>query len=382
MTFLAHLFDREADRCFAEAARLAPADPRWPYGRGVIALKRDPDNAVVFLRKAADTADSWAGARSFVHLQLAETLLERRQLDEAETLIRDELRREPGNRRATFDLGLLAVARGNDTVAEEYFRAARAGRGSGASKKATVQLAALAGARGDGTAVANYTKEAAVLPEDPPWPDPLLDQILELRVGHRRWEREVDQLEREGKYGEAAGVYLGQIKEHPTSRAYVGAGFNLARLHDYEHALPLLREGVRLDPESAQAHYSLALTQFTRAENEWQVSPGSPQAKEWLRETVQEARRAVALKPDHDQAYRFWGLSLKYLGEAKAAVEPLRKAVDCRPDSFDLQLELGETLLETNEDREAATYLENARRLDPQNPRALKALESLRAKKD
>jgi predicted Zn-dependent protease len=75
-------------------------------------------------------------------------------------------------------------------------------------------------------------------------------------------------------------------------------------------------------------------------------------------------------------------LSLKSLGESKAAVEPLRNAVACRPESFDLQLELGEALLDAGQEREAQTHLENAQRLQPENRRPAEALERLRNKKN
>src|SRR5439155_26324020 len=138
---------------------------------------------------------------------------------------------------------------------------------------------------------------------------------------------------------------------------------------DYESALGLLREALRLDPDSAQAHYTLALVQFGRAEKEWKQSPGSAQAKEWLRDTVTHAQRAAELKPDTARNYLHWGLALKYLGEPTAAVAPLRKGVACRPVDFDLQLALGEVLLETGQRQEAETYLENARQLDPKDKR-------------
>ena len=93
-------------------------------------------------------------------------------------------------------------------------------------------------------------------------------------------------------------------------------------------------------------------------------------------------RRAAELRPGYARAYLFWGLALKYLGEPAAAVEPLRKGVLGHPEEFDLQLALGEALLQTGQDREAQTYLENARRLDPDDPRPAQDLERLRHKKN
>ncbi len=72
---------------------------------------------------------------------------------------------------------------------------------------------------------------------------------------------------------------------------------------------------------------------------------------------------------------------MKQLGDPAAAVAPLRLGVACRPELFDLQLALGEVLLETGRVQDAETHLENARRLDPNDPRPKQALQRLRQKK-
>jgi tetratricopeptide (TPR) repeat protein len=191
----------------------------------------------------------------------------------------------------------------------------------------------------------------------------------------------VDELEREHRYAEAARAYLDQLEKQPTARAYVGAGLNLVRLGDYDQGLPLLRQAVSLDPDSANPRYTLALALFTRAEKQWSQTPNSPAVKEWLREVVDQARRTTELKSDHARAYLFWGLALKYLGEPAAAVPPLRQGVACLPGEIELQLALGEALLEVGQLDEAESHLENARQLDPKDPRPVQALERLRVKK-
>jgi tetratricopeptide (TPR) repeat protein len=374
MVLLAHRFDREADYCFAEACRLDPTQARWPYARGVIALKRDPNHALPLLRQAASgNASSEDGVA--IRLQLAEALLERQELDEAERLFRAEWQRNPDNARAIFGLGLAALARGDTANARKFLMSV--GSNEYTRKRATVQLAALARANGDVAAAKAYEQEAAALLDDPRWPDPVLDETTRLRVGRRGREREIDELEKQHRYAEAARAYLDELRQHPTLRTYIGAGKNLARLHEYGQALSLLRQAVRLDPDNPQAHYTLAQAQFTRAEREWQQAPGSLEIKEWFREVIQHARRATELKPDHAMAYLFWGLSLKYLGKPAEAVAPLRQGVACRPEQIELQLALGEALLESGQYAEAKIHLQNARRLDPNDLRPPTALKRL-----
>jgi tetratricopeptide (TPR) repeat protein len=379
MVLLAHLFDLDADRCFAEAARLAPREPRWPHGRGVIALKRDPDNALFFLRQAAAVTDPLREDHSAYRLQLAETLLEQQQTEEAERLFQGEWRLRPGDPRTALGLGRIALARGDRPSARELLTIAQ---GSPfARKTATAQLAALAQAGGDRQAALECAKRAGELPEDAAWPDPLLDEVFSLQTGHRHFERTLAELERQHQFAEAAEMWLERVREHPTARALVGAGINLARLGDYERAIPLLRQAVALDPASVQAHYTIALAQFSRAEKEWLLAPGSVQGKEWFREVIEHARRAAELKPDHARAYLFWGLAWSYLGRPADAVLPLRQGVTCRPEVFELQLALGEALLEVGQEKEAQTHLANARRLDPKDPRPAQALQRARTKR-
>jgi tetratricopeptide (TPR) repeat protein len=375
LTLLAQLFDAEADLCLVQAARLEPSDGRWTYGRAMIALKRRPDEAVPLLREAeARTSGSGTTYDSAVRFRLAETLLERGAWQEAEQLFQTLWRQHPGDPRAALGLGRIAREHGDRPDAVKYLNTAR--RSPFARKTATVYLAALARAAGEPADA--YEEELATLPEDPAWPDPFMDRVRDLAVGRRRRERQVDELEREQRYAEAAEVWLEQVAQAPTAQAYVGAGVNVARLGDYERALPLLRQALRLNPDSAQAHYTLALVLFTRTEKQWQHSPDSAECREWLREVVEHARRAVELKPDYAMAYLFWGLALKYLGRPEEAIEPLRRGVTCRPDSFELQLALGEVLLASGHTTEAETHLENARRLDAKDPRPIQALRQLR----
>jgi tetratricopeptide (TPR) repeat protein len=344
LTFQAYQIEPEADRSFEQAATLDPTDPRWPYGRGRLALKSSADAAVPFFRQAA-ALDSKPEFRSAARLQLAEVLLEQGKTDEAAGLYRSE---PANNQRAAFGLALVAVAKGDEKAATVALTALRTSPLT--RRRATVQLAALARAGGDAAVAEAYEREASALPEDPPWPDPLLEQAAKMRVGGPGRETERDRLTR--------------------------TGMAAARAGRFDQAEPMLRESLRLAPGSATAHFNLAAVLSARAESE-----GGPVAKDRFREAAAEAKRATELKPDFARAYLIWGTCLRHLGEHAAAVEPFRKGVACLPTDAELQLGLGESLLDSGDAAGAESHLENARRLAPNDPRPPKALERLRAKK-
>jgi tetratricopeptide (TPR) repeat protein len=375
VAYLANLLDRDADVCLAEAARLNPRDVRWPYVRAVIASKRDPVNAIPLLRKAATASQPSAKYRSMARLFLAELLLEQGELDEAEQIYREELPNRTSADRATLGLGLVARARGENAAAVELLTKAHEHPSS--RIQATIQLAALARARGDVEEAEKLEAEAAALPDDAPWPDPMLAELSQHKVGRRAREGSIADLENKGDFAGAARAYLRQADEKPTAEAYVGAAVNLARLHQYDLANQYLQKAAELDPERSKTHYTIALVNMTWGEQEMANDPDSPQATRCFRRVVSSAQRATELKPDYAQAYLFWGLALNHLGETKAAIEPLRKGVACRPDLFDLQLALGQVLLETDQTQEAQQALENAKRLRPDDPRPARLLGEL-----
>jgi protein O-GlcNAc transferase len=375
LVLLAHHFDDDAEFCFTEAARLDPRDPRWPYGLGMIVLKWDVERSLPLMQQAVTAADSKPAYRTAMRLQLAEALLQGGHFSEAEAIFREEQRLEPQSPRVALGLGLAAMARGDAEAATKCLLLARAT--PLARKRATAQLAALARTRGDLRAADAYELEIAQWPDDPPWLDPFLEDMVRVQTGRMARDRQIAKLERQQRFAEAAEICLEQIKEQPTPLAYLGAGSNLARAGDYQRGLTLLRKAIQLEPDSANAHTALAVTVFTRAEKEWHKSPDAPQVKEWFREVIEHARRAAELRPDHGHAYLYWGLSLKYLGEPAQAIAPLRKGVACQPAGLALQLALGEALLEAGKRQEAQTHLEYARLLAPNDSRTVQALQRL-----
>jgi Flp pilus assembly protein TadD len=378
MIFLVEGFPHEADVCLAQADQLQPGEPKWPYARGFLLSKQNPEAAVALFRRAVSLADARPNYEPAMTMQLAEALLQIGHLDEAEKVFQREAELRPGNLRAAFGLGQCAAVRGDDALAAKLLWTARTT--PFARKRAISRLAMIARARGDVSASAKFEAEARVLPEDAPWPDPFREEVSRLGVGAMARTRLIAELEGQENYSEAAAEWLKRLEEKPSPSAYVGAAANLTKLGDPERALPLLAKAVAAYPESASVHAQYATTLFARASKGWKA-PGSADARESLRKVVEHARRATELRPDQADAYLHWGQALRLLGEPTAAMAPLRTGVACQPSQMEYQLALGEALLEAGEYKEAASYIDHARLLAPNDPRPLRAQEQLSQKK-
>jgi tetratricopeptide (TPR) repeat protein len=368
MTLQANGYGVEANPFFAEAQRLDPGDGRWPYFRALAAISEDSEAALPFLRLAAAGRLPEKGQESAVQLRLAEALLERQEFEEAEELFQEEWQKHPGDPRAGFGLGLIALDRGQPDAAEKYLTAAR--KSPTACKQATAQLAALARRRGDLDAAARLEQEFATLPnEAPPWPDPLLMDLSRKRVGANASAQALLQLEAQHRFQDAANAYIQRLKQEATAQNYVGAGLNAVFSGQTDLGLKLLREGIRIDPERADSHFALAQAFYQAGMSERERAPGSLTAKARLFEAAMAARRATELRPDNASAFQLWGQALMNRGEWSAAVSPLRQALAIRPEVFDIQLALGEALLEAGQLQEAEIHLKNAQKLNPKDER-------------
>jgi tetratricopeptide (TPR) repeat protein len=379
MLLIAHLFDREAEFCFIKANQLNPNDPRWPYVRGHIALKKDPPNAASFLRQSIATTGPGEEYRTTAKLLLAEWLLETGDLDRAAELFNQELGPPPGQPRAVYGLAMIVSRRDDQKTAIRLWSSLLSNEN--AKKQANIYLAGLARSRGDEESAKRFERVANSLPEPVAWPDPMYDVIPTLAVGRRGRERMIFFLEQRHQYYEAVQAWLAELEIERTPKALIGAGINYVRMGNYDAGIAYMREALERDPNSPIATFNLALALFTRAEKEADKNPGSSEVRNWFQEIVAQARRTTELKPDHAKAYLFWGLSLMHLGDFKGAVEPFRKGLIAKPENFELQLALGQALARLGNASEAETYLKNAQQLDPNDPRPAQEINKLRAKK-
>jgi tetratricopeptide (TPR) repeat protein len=166
----------EAEQCLAQAASLAPDEPRWPYLLGVQIAGADREKALPYLRHAVELVARADRFNTAPRLRLAETLVQLDQAGEAKEHYLKVLRAQPDNARAHYGLGLVALAQDDPRTAEECFT--WAAQSPLARRKANAQLARLAQGRGSKDA-AEFARLATQLPKDLAWPDPYVEESLQ-----------------------------------------------------------------------------------------------------------------------------------------------------------------------------------------------------------
>jgi tetratricopeptide (TPR) repeat protein len=362
--FLANEMEEPSQVCFAQAERLNPGDPRWPYLYGVPLMSQgDRAGALPYQRRAAELSDSAAETNTAPRLLLAENLLALGQTDEAEEQFRRVLARRPDDVRAQFGMGLLAYAREDWPASRDHLL--RCLTSPQARQKASALLSAVSQRLGDTAGADRYRAQADRFPKDFDWADPYATEYLNWAAKKRARYRLVEQLEAAGRLADAVAVLRPMATEFPDDHlAQFTLGKYLGQLGDYAGAERALRRALELAPDKAQAHYYLSLVLMKEGEALLRQGEADP-ARAALREAGEEARQALAITPDNGFAHMSLGLTLKYLGDRPGAIAALRRAVGCNPELAELQFYLGELLADDGQGAEARRYLRQALDLAP-----------------
>ncbi len=317
-----------ASVCFLQAARLAPGEPRWPYLAGESLLRTgDADAALPPLRAAVASADASGDGGLWPRLRLAEALMLLGRDAEAEEPLHRCLEQEPDHPSIHLGLGLIADHRGNLETARRHLQ--RCAHSPFTRQHACACLAAVCQRLGDRTAASQYARSAAAFPQDQHWHDPWVMECLQQAVGRAARGRYLEQLEAQGRYTEAVAELRTLATLHSDPQALVALGRNLAQLGELAHAEEMLREALRLAPDSVQANYVLSKVLWATAEQRAREAKDDSRVAALYREAAACAHRAVAGKPDHGLAHLLLGRCELRLGRRDDARASLREAVAC-----------------------------------------------------
>lgn len=353
--FLANDLEQEAQICFAEAERLDPGNPRWPYYQaGYLLNLGERETALPFLQRAVERCAIAAPDNSAPRLTLAETLLALGRLEEAQEQLHPVLKQHPDPARAHYGMALAASARQDWQASRTHLL--RCLGNPFAQQKACAKLAFVSQCLGDSTAAEKFREQASRLPADQEWDDPFVTEYLTWAVTKRNRLRLAESLEASGRLREAAAVVRPMLAEYPDDYLpHWFLGKILGQTGESRQAEQHLRAALRLAPEKVQVHYYLGLVLFAQA-SETERS----RSRELYREAAQRAREALDIKPDYGLAYMILGLSLKELGKKADALAALRQAVRCNPEHAELHFHLGDLLAEEGRSEEAREQLQQA----------------------
>jgi tetratricopeptide (TPR) repeat protein len=359
MLLLAHDFRTEANACFTRAERLAPGESRWPYFQAIALTPEDPESAIPKLRRAVQLSGAAAmGPR----LRLAEVLLGQGQLDEAARRFREVLHRQPDHARAHLGLGRLAYERGD--LKDALLHVGLSATDSRTQKASHALLAEVYQRLGDRAAARRELRQAAGLPDDPAWPDPLFEEVTRLRTGKQASLARADQLIRQGNNGEAVALLERTLRDYPDAD---WARVMLGRAHLGQRDLPAaeksLRQAIQSAPKLAEARFYLGVTLYLQKKH-------GPAAASF--------RKATQLKPGFALAHFNLGYCLKDQGDQAGAIAAFRTALKCQPDYAPAHTNLGELLAGKGQTVEALGHLRHAVRLNPADLKAARLLKQVR----
>jgi tetratricopeptide (TPR) repeat protein len=346
MLYHAYGLREPAEACYRNAARLAPADPQWPHGLGLLLQDAGRLEEAAAAYRAAGPKD----VAALVHRGEIARLQGR--TDEAEALLRQALAADPSCAAAQALLGQTALDRKDYAEAVRRLEAALAAV-PGANRLHYLLAQAYRGA-GDAAKAGEHLAQAGQVGARPA--DPFGDEIDALRTGERIRMARAKTAYQNGRYAEAAGLYRGVLADRPDSvEARINLAAALVQLGDRAAAFGELREALRRDPANVTAHFNLGTLLA-------QDGP-SPEAREHL------AAAAAAL-PKDAEVHRTLAGVLRDGGrpeEALAAITEYARAVEIDPADDRARLGEAETLVRLERYTAARERLEEGLRILPQS---------------
>jgi Putative Zn-dependent protease, contains TPR repeats len=362
--FLAAEYFEPAERCFLNAASLAPSEMRWPYYLAHLYRRSN---------RTDQAAESFARALTLqpTHVPslvwLAEMRLASNQPEEAERLLETARRLEPQSGAVLYGLGRAALARQDYANAVTHLESAL----TLAPTATRIHYPLALAYRGMGNrsqAEAHLRKRGDV---DLSPSDPLMGEIANLLQNAAAYETRAGQALDARDWPEAIEQLKKTIELAPNNaytRLNLGTAYYMQ--HDPERALEQYREAVRLQPSLARAHFGIgvlmeergddaaAIAEFTTAVSN---DPGYLEARFSLANALRRSgsveasllhyAEALRINPAVSQASFGYAMGLVRLGRYQEARDRLEHDVKAFPEQPGFAHALARLLAAAPDDR-------------------------------
>lgn len=347
-----------AAECYANAARLAPKDFRWPYLLGKIYEREgDARRAVAHLDAARALRPDYLPA----HVSLGNLYTQLNRLEEAEANFRRALQISDANPAALYGLGQAALSRRSYAEAAAHFE--KALRGAPEADRLHYALAmAYRGLKETEKAQAHLARSGSVGVRAS---DPLLDGLQDLIRGARLHLIRGRAALEARRFAEAVAEFRKAVSAEPASvPAHFNLGAALTQTGDLRGAVEQFEETLRLDPAHADAHYNLGLLFAQANQNE---------------RAIKHLRLAVEAQPRDNGARFLLAQELVKAGRTQEAEGELKRVVESDAENEDALLALVQILNDGRKYRDALAALERAHARLPHKGRTAAALAYLLA---
>lgn len=351
-------FVEQGHEAFAQAEKLSPKQPRWPYLHALLLLNHDASAAALKLERAVELCD---GSPDMPRLRLAQFMAEHGRDEEAERQYNTLLRSQPGHAPALLGLARLHHTRGR--LAESTNALHRCLDDRHTAKSAHALLAAIHRTLGQTSDAEAAARRSTSLPADAPWPDPYWEETLVWRVGRKAMIENASALMDQGRLEDSLPVLSEVTREYPADdEAWYLMGWALNRLQRGEPAERALREHLQRSPQSPKGHAQLAVSLL---------------AQKRFTDAVEILEAALKLKPTWRELHSNLGYACVQLGREEEAIRHFRNALANDPNYPASYTALAELLTRRGDRAEARLLLRQALILDPDNARAPRLLERL-----
>ncbi|MBT8143284.1 MAG: tetratricopeptide repeat protein, partial [Gammaproteobacteria bacterium] len=321
MALHAYGLNEQAAALYAEARRLAPEQFGWHYLHGLVLNALGDDSSAVEALAAAASIDGRAGPA------LAGTLIGRGDFDDAEWVLNQSLAANDRNPRITYELGRIALERGELELAERHLKTSL--QLGGVHRSIFARLAEVNRRLGDNDETAIFLKQLEEAKDHLIWPDPYIARVLALHAA--RSDRFFLKLATDAiESGEIETAIRYTERAHELNSSNVVAVAALIGLYaaagNHDKSNQMIELASKLDSDSAVVHYNIGLARI--AQNNLEAAEAS-----LLKVTRQDRQGSAAwirLADIYTQQ-----------GRRQDTADALEQAFDKAPADEQLRLKLG-----------------------------------------